>query len=192
MSNPSTANRSAAQKGNRNDKRGRAWEDIVATLVRRVPTARLDKTTAPFRIRRGKAANATGAFEGHFERRGQCDFVGWFQGIHVELEAKRTAAGVWRFSSSIKPHQWDRLRDADADGCLAGVLLMTDDGCGMFGIRFRALANTVEAGKKSISVDDLGLIARDPFNSGIFDLQDGGLGPFLRELHQRRRKYDDR
>lgn len=183
-------NRQAAQKGNRNVKRGRAWEDLVAAWAVRVANCSLTKTTAPFRILRTKAgAFGKVTFEGVFERRGQCDFVGQFRGIHVELEAKRiqAAESSWRFRESIKPHQWDILADLDAAGGLAGVLLMADDGCSMFGIRWRALQSQAEIGRTSISVEDLRALAADSYLSGVFDLREGGLAPLLRELYERRK-----
>lgn len=187
MKNP---NRQAAQRGNRNAKRGRAWEDLIAAWTVRVANCKLTKTTAPFRILKTKpGALGRVTFEGVFERRGQCDFVGHFRGIHVELEAKRIQASEtsWRFQESIKPHQWDILADLDAAGGLAGVLLMADDGCSMFGIRFRALQSQVEIGRVSITLEELRSLSADAYLSGVFNLREGGLGPILRELYERRK-----
>lgn len=182
-------NRQAAQRGNRNAKRGRAWEDLIAAWTVRVANCSLTKTAAPFRILKTKPGTlGRVTFEGVFERRGQCDFVGQFRGIHVELEAKRIQASEtsWRFRESIKPHQWEILADLDAAGGLAGVLLMADDGCSMFGIRFRALAAAESTGRASVRVEELRAMAVDSFSSGVFDLREGGLAPLLRELYERR------
>lgn len=178
-------------EGNRNVGRGRAWEDAVRVMFDRVDGLKLTKTSAPFRVLGSKKPGVGWSrFEGVFERNGQCDFVGWYHGLHVEIEAKRFTAstGRWPFKAAIAAHQIERMRNADADGCLAGVVLMADEGAYLFGITWRTIDRLIADGRASVDVMVLLAWALQVGSgSGVFDLRSaGGMEAFVAYLANER------
>ena len=188
-------NRQAAQKGNRNVKRGRALEDIIGPMLRRVPDSDIQKTTAPTRILR---TIPPGAFKGTrfevvFEQKAFCDYSGWFRGVHVEIEAKRFADSgqTWNFKAAIKPHQVERMNACRDAGGLSGVVLRVDDGARLFGIPWEIIAGAIARGRKSFTVPDLeqaaGVIEPLPGVSyPVVNLRAEGAAAFLATLYERR------
>lgn len=187
----------AGKIGNRNAKRGRALEDVVGPMLRRVPDSDIQKTTAPTRILR---TIPPGAFKGTrfevvFEQKGFCDYSGWFRGVHAEIEAKRFADSgqTWNFKAAIKPHQVDRMERCRAAGGLSGVVLLVDDGDRLFGIPWETIAGAIARGRKSFTVPDLEQAAAACVVDalpGVFypviDLRTEGATAFLATLFERR------
>ena len=197
---PKTAptRRGAGMLGNRKAKQGRLWEDLALPMFSGISSCEIDKTTAPFRI---TAMITGGAYRGakvagFFEKKGQCDFVGRFRGVHVELEAKRHCqiGKPWNFKSAIDGDQMERLSRNRAGGGLSGVLLMSDDGNRLFAISWSVIESAMKRGRKSFSVPDLAQavdFANDIGDaSGVFDLHQrgmaGGMERFLVHLYERR------
>lgn len=185
-------------KGNANVRRGAAWEDLIPRLLDGIRDCSVVRTSPPFHVLRVKEGPQGRRFEGFFQRRGACDFVGHYRGVHVELEAKRHASGSgpWNFRSAIADHQWQTLAHLDAAGGMAGVLLLMDEGLHAFAIRFEAIEFANSDGRASFTLAKLLDLAKTPVETGIFDLrqggalQPGGLRPFLQSLFDGRMEGD--
>jgi recombination protein U len=154
-------------------KRGREWEDIITRSFKAVLMCSVVKLCAPVRVvrfnKKGFKGRNSGEFTGYFEAKGVCDYEGGYDGAVVCIEAKRTTATRWAFSS-IKQHQFDRMMDTFAvHRGIAGVLLAWDHKAGttaFFAIDIHAISEMQDCGRKSVTPGDLLEMADRP-GSGV-------------------------
>jgi len=162
-----------------NVSKGRAWEEMIERSFHALDQCTVKKMVAPVRVVRWPGARPgrknSGEFIGFFEKKGVCDFEGGFHGLVCSIEAKRTGAKRWPFSS-ISDHQLDRMRKtySEQQG-VAGVLLAWDHAAGptaFFGIDFWRIQSWLDNGIKSVTPGDL-LEACAIGGSGIVELRVG-------------------
>lgn len=111
-----------------------AWEHQIeawnAQYLER-GTALVAKVPAAVRVVNQRSGSST--FTAAWARKGSVDFVGQALGRPVWFEAKATSGKRWALwgRAGLKPHQGRQLRQADAQGGEAFVLLHFG-GCGWF------------------------------------------------------------
>ena len=151
-------------------KRGQAWESMLDNSFARLPASSIVRLPAPTKYLlpfRGRGVK-TGQFVACYEKRGTCDYEGFYREFSCTFDAKRTSGDRWDFSS-IADHQIDRMRLWDAYNHAAGVLLWwdcQDNSAAFFGIDIRFIDSVILGGRKSIRPEHL-LEQCDQVGSGV-------------------------
>jgi penicillin-binding protein-related factor A (putative recombinase) len=136
-------------------KKGGEFEDMIHRLLCQAGFRDITPIEPPVRIIRPLDK---GKYVVVFTSHGVLDFAGPACGLHVEFDCKDIKGRRFPFST-IKKHQLERIKRLTEAGSLVGIVLRlraaiaNDDR--LYGIPGFTLLNSIEAGDKSLSVDDL-------------------------------------
>jgi penicillin-binding protein-related factor A (putative recombinase) len=136
-------------------KKGGGFEEIIRRLLCSAGLGDITPIEPPVRVLKNIGA---GKFVIIFESNGILDFAGPVCGMHAEFDCKDFKGHRFPFSK-VKHHQLERIRRLTDNGALVGIVLrlrgITANDDKLYGVPGWALLNAIEAGDKSLSIDDL-------------------------------------
>ena len=136
-------------------KKGGGFEEIIHRLLCQGGFRDVTPIEPPVRILK---ALDKGKYLVVFTSHGVLDFAGPVCGLHVEFDCKDIKGHRFPFSK-VKPHQLERIKRLTECGSLVGIVLRlrgaTANDDRMYGIPGFTLLNSIEAGDKSLSIQDL-------------------------------------
>ena len=136
-------------------KKGGGFEDIIYRLLCQAGFNDVTPIEPPVRIIKSLGK---GLYTVVFTSHGVLDFAGPVCGLHVEFDCKDIKGHRFPFST-IKKHQVERIKRLTDAASLVGIVLRlrgaTANDDRLYGIPGFTLLNAMEAGDKSLSIDDL-------------------------------------
>jgi len=132
-------------------KKGGGFERIIGRLLSEAGFPLVVATEPPVRVIK-KVGKWN--FLVYFESKGVLDFSGPRGGRHIEFDCKDIGSKLFSFTT-IKTHQWLRMKELAVDGSIAGIVLRMravsaqDDR--IYGIPAHVLLDARECGVKSFS-----------------------------------------
>lgn len=136
-------------------KKGGGFEEIIRRLLCSAGLGDITPIEPPARVIKNIGG---GKFIVIFQSHGILDFAGPVCGIHAEFDCKDIKGHRFPFTT-IKKHQVERIKRLTDGGSLVGIVLRLRAAVAnndrLYGIPGWALLNAMEAGDKSLSIDDL-------------------------------------